>query len=129
MECGGSIGSSGWVGGPRNMKSMWPPLAAIFFMTYFYRAWGEGGMAPSAPPLDPLLGAASAWFSIWQTFILWIGQVRSWTVVAKMTLSQSETGLLDFPDVMCKVDFMAWRLVILRQRPLSWQWELSVMAL
>ena len=34
-------------GGRRNMKSMWPPLAAIFFMTYFYR----GGT-----PLDPLLG-------------------------------------------------------------------------
>ena len=45
-----SIGSSGRVGrGPRNMKSMWPPLAAIFFMTHFYRA-GGGGMAPSAPP-------------------------------------------------------------------------------
>ena len=27
------------------MKSMWPPLAAIFFMTYFHRAGG-----PSAPP-------------------------------------------------------------------------------
>ena len=40
-------------GGPRNMKSMWPPLAAIFLMTYFYRAWGA--MPPSAPPLDPLL--------------------------------------------------------------------------
>ena len=35
------------------MKSMRPSLAAIFFMTYFHRAW-EGGMAPSAP-LDPLL--------------------------------------------------------------------------
>ena len=31
--------------GPRNMKSMWPPLAAIFFMPYFYRA--RGNMAPS----------------------------------------------------------------------------------
>ena len=30
------------------MKSMWPPLAAIFFMTYLYRA--GGAMAPSAPP-------------------------------------------------------------------------------
>ena len=51
-----SIGSSGWVGGggPRNMKSMWPPLAAIFFMTYFYRAWG-GAWPPRHPPLDPLL--------------------------------------------------------------------------
>ena len=35
-------------GGPRNMKSMWPPLTAIFFMTYLYRA--GGAMAPSAPP-------------------------------------------------------------------------------
>ena len=34
------------------MKSMRPPLAAIFFMTYFHRA--GGAMAPSAP-LDPLL--------------------------------------------------------------------------
>ena len=50
-----SIGSSGRVGGggPRNMKSMGLPLAAIVFMTYFYRGWGT--MAPSAPPLDPLL--------------------------------------------------------------------------
>ena len=24
------------------MKSMWPPSAAIFFMTYFHRARGEG---------------------------------------------------------------------------------------
>ena len=48
----GSIGSSGWVGGgggARNMKSMWPPLAAIFFMTYFYRAWG-GAWPPRHPP-------------------------------------------------------------------------------
>ena len=30
------------------MKSMQPPLKAIFFMTYFYRALGgEGFMAPS----------------------------------------------------------------------------------
>ena len=35
------------------MKSMWPPLAAIFFMTGLYRA--GGAMAPSAPPLDSLL--------------------------------------------------------------------------
>ena len=40
-------------GGPRNMKSMRLPLAAIFFMTYFHRAGGGGGMAPL--PLDPLL--------------------------------------------------------------------------
>ena len=48
-----SNGSSGWIeGGPRNMKSMRLHLVAIFFMTYFHRAWGA--MAPSAP-LDPLL--------------------------------------------------------------------------
>ena len=35
------------------MKSMRPPLAAIFFMTYFHRA--GGGHGPLAPPLDPLL--------------------------------------------------------------------------
>ena len=35
------------------MKSMRPPLAAIFFMTYFHRA--RGAMVPSGPPLDPLL--------------------------------------------------------------------------
>ena len=41
--------------GARNMKSMWPPLATIFFMTYFYRAGGRS-MAPLPPaPLDPLL--------------------------------------------------------------------------
>ena len=34
------------------MKSMGPPLAAIFFMTYFYRA---GGAWPPRHPLDPLL--------------------------------------------------------------------------
>ena len=37
------------VRGARNMTSVRPPLAAIFFMTYFHRA-GGGGMAPSAPP-------------------------------------------------------------------------------
>ena len=47
-----NIGSSGWVegGGARNMKSMWPPLVAVFFMTYFYRAWGGGGAWPPRPP-------------------------------------------------------------------------------
>ena len=42
-----SIGSSGRVG-PRNMKSMWLPLAAIFFMTYLYRA--GGAWPPRHPP-------------------------------------------------------------------------------
>ena len=40
------------LGGARNMKSMRPPLVAIFFMTNFYRA---GGAGPLAHPLDPLL--------------------------------------------------------------------------
>ena len=43
-----SSGSSDWVRGARNMKSMRPPSAAIFFMTYFYRA--RGGHGPLAPP-------------------------------------------------------------------------------
>ena len=30
------------------MKSMWPPLVAIFFMTYFHRA--RGGHGPLGPP-------------------------------------------------------------------------------
>ena len=52
---GSSSGSSGRVrGGPRNMKSMRLPLAAIFFMTNFYTA--GGAMTPS-PPLNPLLGS------------------------------------------------------------------------
>ena len=46
--------AAGWGRGARNMKSMWLPLAAIFFMTYLYRA-GWGDMAPSAPAVDPLL--------------------------------------------------------------------------
>ena len=48
--------AAGWGeggGGARNMKSMWPPLAAIFFMAHFYRAWG--GHGPLGTPLDPLL--------------------------------------------------------------------------
>ena len=49
-----SSGSSRRVrGGARNMKSMWPPLTAIFFMTYFHRA--RGPWPPRRPPLDPLL--------------------------------------------------------------------------
>ena len=43
--------AAGWGGGggSRNMKSMWPPLAAIFFMTYLYRA--VGGHGPLGTPL------------------------------------------------------------------------------
>ena len=45
-----SSGSSGRIrGGPRNTKSMWSPLVAIFFMTYFHRA-GGGGHGPLGPP-------------------------------------------------------------------------------
>ena len=47
-----SSGSSGGVsGGPRNMNCMRAPSAAIFFMTYFYRAGGGGPMSPSSDPL------------------------------------------------------------------------------
>ena len=47
MKC--SIGSSGLEGGGAwNMKSMGPPLVAIFFMTYFYRA--RGAWPPWHPP-------------------------------------------------------------------------------
>ena len=42
-------------GRPRNMKSMGPPLVAIFFMTYFYRA--GGGHGTLGTPLDPLLSS------------------------------------------------------------------------
>ena len=46
-----SSGSSGRVrGGARNMKSMWPSLVAIFFMTYFYRALGRGAWSLRPPP-------------------------------------------------------------------------------
>ena len=38
--------------GAKNMKSMWLPLAAIFFMTYLYRVGGHG---PLGAPLDLLL--------------------------------------------------------------------------
>ena len=39
-----------WGEGAKNMKSMWPPLVAIFFMTYFYRAGGGGGHGPLGLP-------------------------------------------------------------------------------
>ena len=37
------------MGGARNMKSMRPPLAAIFFVPYFYRAGGEKDGMTSRP--------------------------------------------------------------------------------
>ena len=40
--------AAGW-GGGRYMKSMREPLAAIFSMTYFYRAGGEGAWPPRPP--------------------------------------------------------------------------------
>ena len=66
IGCLGSSGSSGRVGGggARNMKSMQPPLTAIFFMTKFYRA---GGMAPLALPGSATAGswlAAQPWPSV-----------------------------------------------------------------
>ena len=36
-------------GGARNMKSMRLPVVAIFFMTNFYRAGGEGAWPPRPP--------------------------------------------------------------------------------
>ena len=70
-----SSGSSGWVRGARNMKSMRPPLAAIFFMTYFHRA--GGAMAPSAPlpgsatdccsQLCCCVGSTSTNYEIWDS--------------------------------------------------------------
>ena len=42
------------------MKSMQPPLADIFFMTYFYRA---GVPWPPCPP-DPLLSNGKVWKTI-----------------------------------------------------------------
>ena len=44
------------MGDARNMKSMRLPLAAIFFMTYFYRV---GGRRVAWPP-RPLTGSATA---------------------------------------------------------------------
>ena len=41
--------------GPRNMKYVQPPWAAIFFMTNFYR--GGGRMASLPRPLDQLLNS------------------------------------------------------------------------
>ena len=38
-----------WKGGVRNMKSMRPPLAAIFFMTSFYKAGGDMAHLPPPP--------------------------------------------------------------------------------
>ena len=50
FSCSISSGSSCRVrGGARNMKSMRPPSAAIFFMTYFHRARGRGH-GPLGPP-------------------------------------------------------------------------------
>ena len=51
IRCRG-VGHSGRMGGARSMKSMWPPLAAIFLMTYLYRAGMHGALGT---PLDPLL--------------------------------------------------------------------------
>ena len=68
--------SSGQVGGARNMKSMWPNSAAIFFMTYFYRAGGGRGSMPPSAPLDPLLlmqkVAGLSPFTVMANFCRWI---------------------------------------------------------
>ena len=47
--------SSGRVKGEaRNMKSMWLPLAAIFFITNFYRPGGPWPLSPPGSTTDPL---------------------------------------------------------------------------
>ena len=49
--CTASDPAAGWGGeGARNVKSMWLPLAAIFFMTYLYRAGGGWAWPPRHPP-------------------------------------------------------------------------------
>ena len=54
------------MGVARNMKSMWSPLGAIFFMTYFYRVgWGAW---PPHPP-DPLLHISESVTSFSNIFI------------------------------------------------------------
>ena len=59
-----SSGSRGWVRGARNMKSMRPLSAAIFFMTYFHRA-GRGGTAPG-PPGSATARIHSREFTLWK---------------------------------------------------------------
>ena len=64
MEWGGGLaggqgehssGFSSHVRGPRNLKSMQLPLAAVFFMTYFTDFTGPGEAMPPLAPLDLLL--------------------------------------------------------------------------
>ena len=57
--------AAGWGvgGGASNMKSIWPPLVAIF-MAYLYRA---GGALPPRHPLDSLL---QDWKEKWNVLIL-----------------------------------------------------------
>ena len=70
---GGSSGSSARVGeGPRNMKSMRPPLAAIFFMTY-------GPLAPRSATggggdfcLRPKVSDVAKYSCISETSYLWL---------------------------------------------------------
>ena len=79
--CMCSSGSSGRVrgGGPRNMKSMRLPLAAIFFMTYFHRT--RGAMAPS-PPAPP-------WIRYWCVDdVNWNVIFLSWFLISAVTFSR-----------------------------------------
>ena len=60
------------------MKSMWLPLVAIFFMTYFLQ--GQGGIAPRPPP-----GSATApSVSVKQTYL---GQFAEKLILANFCFS------------------------------------------
>ena len=73
--CPVSDPAAGWRGGVRNMKSMWLPLVAIFFMTYFYRARGPW------PPWPPGSATHAFELSFWHKIRnrkTVVGQSREW---------------------------------------------------
>ena len=81
--------SNGRVGWARNMKSMWSPSAAIFFMTYFYRAGGrQGSLAPWIRYCYSLLCTHSFSCLMEQkliTFLSWKNSVvLAWTMRLRM---------------------------------------------
>ena len=81
---GHSSGSSGWVrGGARNTKSMQLASAAIFFMTYFYRAGGPWAPPPSATGATGVVSHQKAKSEILRQFTNPITQVGN-------VLSESE---------------------------------------
>ena len=82
-----SSGSSGRVrGGPRNMKSMRPPSAAIFFMTYFHIA--GGGHGPLGPP-----GSATA-FNGFMSDWSFTGHAKSFLIITWQTEASLPLWLL-----------------------------------